>query len=97
MITGMEIEEFAMEAINIFLGGGQILAKKLISHYKLTNKSSILDIGSGKGFLLYELSLLLPGCSINGIDISTYAIENSKEEIKANQISGICFRITFRR
>ena len=71
------------------------LAKKLISYYKLTNTSSILDIGSGKGFLLYELSLLLPGCSIKGIDISTYAIENSKAEIKANQILGCASELPF--
>ena len=31
------------------------LAEKLIKDYKLTNNSKILDIGCGKGFLLYEI------------------------------------------
>jgi ubiquinone/menaquinone biosynthesis C-methylase UbiE len=58
------------------------LAKKLIKHYKLTNKSSILDIGCGKAYLLYEILLLLPKIKIVGFDISSHAIKNAKKEIK---------------
>lgn len=58
------------------------LAKKLIKKYKLNNKSSILDIGCGKGFLLYEILLLLPKIKIYGFDVSSYAVKNSKIEIK---------------
>jgi len=36
------------------------VALKLIKKYKLTNKSSILDVGCGKGFLLLEIKKLLP-------------------------------------
>ena len=57
------------------------IAEKLIAEYKLTSSSSVLDIGCGKGFLLYEIALLLPGIKIAGIDISAYAIENSHHEI----------------
>tara|TARA_A100001388_G_C28617336_1_gene425839 strand:+ start:89 stop:748 length:660 start_codon:yes stop_codon:yes gene_type:complete len=57
------------------------IAKKIINHYKLNNNSKILDIGCGKGFLLYELKKILPGSEVKGIDISEYAIKNSKEEI----------------
>ena len=35
------------------------LAKKLIKEYKLNNNSRILDIGCGKGFLLYEIKRIL--------------------------------------
>ena len=31
------------------------VAKKLIKNYHLDNKSSILDLGCGKAFLLYEI------------------------------------------
>lgn len=31
------------------------LAKKLIKEYSLNNNSKVLDLGCGKGFLLYEL------------------------------------------
>ena len=58
------------------------LAKKLIKNYNLKNSSSILDLGCGKGFLLYEIFLLLPKIKIVGLDISKYGIKNSKKEIK---------------
>ena len=55
----------------------------MIKDFKLTNNSRILDIGCGKGYLLYELKLLLPKIKIIGIDISNYAIKNAKKEIKS--------------
>ena len=58
------------------------IAERLIEEYNLTSSSSVLDIGCGKGYLLYEIALLLPGINIAGIDISNYAIENSHPEIK---------------
>ena len=60
------------------------LAKKIIKLYKLKNKSKILDIGCGKGFLLYELKKINPTFQVYGVDISKYAIKNSKPEIKKN-------------
>ena len=60
------------------------VAKAMIDHYGIKPGDKILDIGCGKGFLLYEISLLVPDLEIHGIDISPYAIENAKEEIKAN-------------
>ena len=41
--------------------------------------SKILDIGCGKGFLLYDFTQVVPGVEVTGIDISEYAIEHSKE------------------
>jgi SAM-dependent methyltransferase len=58
------------------------VAKAMIDHYNIKIGDKILDIGCGKGFLLYEISLLVPGAEIFGIDISDYAIANTKEEIK---------------
>lgn len=60
------------------------VAKAMIEHYGIKPGDKILDIGCGKGFLLYEISLLVPDLEIHGIDISPYAIENAKEEIQAN-------------
>lgn len=65
-------------------GRWEIVAKKLIERYDLSNNAKILDVGCGKGYLLYEIKKLLPGCNIVGFDISEYALENSKEEIKEN-------------
>lgn len=58
------------------------LARKLIKSYKLNNNSSILEVGCGKGYLLYEIKKILPSIKISGFDISTYALENSKTEVK---------------
>lgn len=63
-------------------GRWRSVAEDLIAQYHLTNESKILDVGCGKAFLLYELKQLLPQISIQGFDISSYAIENAKEEIK---------------
>ncbi len=52
------------------------------NHYNLTEKSSLLDVGAGKGFMLYDFNRLIPGIQISGIDISPYAIENAKPEVK---------------
>jgi len=58
------------------------VAEALIENYGLTNDSSVLDVGCGKGFLLYEMKLLLPGLKVAGFDISKHGLENAKEEIK---------------
>ena len=58
------------------------LAKNLYEFYNLEPNSRILDIGCGKGFLLYEFMKLYPKLEIFGLDISKYALNNSKEEIK---------------
>ena len=60
------------------------VAKSLIKNYKLNNNSSILDVGCGKAFLLYEIKKLLPKIKICGFDISKYGLNSSKKEIKKN-------------
>jgi SAM-dependent methyltransferase len=58
------------------------VASAMIEHYGIKPGDKILDVGCGKGFLLYEISLLVPEVEIFGIDISDYAVANAKEEIK---------------
>lgn len=63
-------------------GRWSVVAEKLIEIYNLKQDAKILDVGCGKGFLLYELKKLLPKAEIKGFDLSSYSIENSIPEIK---------------
>lgn len=63
-------------------GRWELVAKNFIEIYNLPSKARILDVGCGKGFLLYEIKKLLPEAHIAGFDISEYAIKNSKEEVR---------------
>ena len=49
-------------------GWWQPVAEALIKDYNLTNDSSVLDVGCGKAYLLYEMKLLLPGLRVAGFD-----------------------------
>lgn len=53
-----------------------------IRHYRLAGGSSVLDVGCAKGFMLHDLRTLLPGVRVEGIDVSSYAIENAMEDMK---------------
>ncbi len=52
------------------------------NQYSLTKKSSVLDVGAAKGFMLYDFKRLIPNITVAGCDISDYAIKNAKEEVK---------------
>jgi SAM-dependent methyltransferase len=52
------------------------------NYYGLTAESSVLDVGCAKGFMLYDMSLLIPGITVQGVDISEYAIDNAVESMK---------------
>lgn len=58
------------------------VAKALADHYGLKAGDKVLDVGCGKGFLLYDFTQVVPGIDVSGIDISEYAIANAKEEVR---------------
>ena len=74
--------KFGYGGYNYIPGSWKNLAKDLILNYSLTEKSNILDIGCGKGYLLQELKILIPNLSITGIDRSKYSISNAHPNIK---------------
>ena len=57
------------------------VAQKMAVHYDLNPMDRILDIGCGKGHLLYEFGLLLPSVEASGVDISQYAHHHAKEGV----------------
>ena len=63
-------------------GRWKTVVKRMREHYKLPDNASILDIGCGKGFMLHDFKELMPDCTVAGIDVSDYAIENSMTSVK---------------
>jgi len=63
-------------------GRWEKVAKEFLNHYDLPENPKVLDVGCGKGFLLFDFLKIRPDAEIYGIDISEYAIANAKEEIK---------------
>ena len=51
-------------------------------YFGLDEKSRVLDVGCAKGFMLYDMTQLIPGITVRGIDVSEYAIQNAKDEVK---------------
>lgn len=71
------------------------VAEAMAKHYGLKPGDSILDVGCGKGFLLYEFTRVVPRVRVAGIDISRYAIENSKEEVRPFLRAGNATQLPF--
>jgi protein-L-isoaspartate(D-aspartate) O-methyltransferase len=69
-------------------GRWRAVAEAMIRHYRLQPGARILDVGCGKGFLLYELTQALPGCDVQGLDISGYALANAKPEVRERLVRG---------
>ena len=63
-------------------GRWEKVALAMSKYYDLPRAPKILDIGCGKGFLLFDFLKIIPNAKVFGIDISEYAIETGKEEIR---------------
>lgn len=63
-------------------GRWQQVSDRLVEHYGLKPGDKVLDVGCGKGYLLFDFRQSLPGIEIRGLDISEYALDNAKPEIK---------------
>jgi SAM-dependent methyltransferase len=69
-------------------GRWEKVARAMAEHYGIKPGDRILDVGCGKGFMLHDFTKVVPGVEIHGIDVSGYAIENGKEEIKDRLVVG---------
>jgi len=67
----------------------------MISFYSLDNSSSVLDVGCGKGFTLFEFCQKLPGLRIRGLEISRYCVNNSLPIIKPHIDLGCCSSLPY--
>ena len=71
------------------------LAKEIAEYYSLKPGDKILDVGCGKGFMLYEWTRAVPGIQVAGLDISQYAIDHAKEEVKPFLVQGHARQLPF--
>ena len=71
------------------------VAKGLVDMYGLQDGARILDVGSGKGFLLHDLKNINPSFQVHGLDISHYAIEHSMDDIRPNCIEGCASKLPY--
>lgn len=76
-------------------GRWEKVARAMADHYGIKPGDKILDVGCGKGFLLFDFTKVVPGVEVYGLDISEYAIENSKEEIKDRLQVGNAIKLPF--
>jgi SAM-dependent methyltransferase len=60
------------------------VAESLIHRYRLKPGSKVLDVGCGKGYLLYEMQLLEPQLEIYGVDVSEYGLSNMHPDLKGH-------------
>ena len=63
-------------------GRWEQVAEKINEFYNLPENPKILDIGCGKGYLLYDFLKIKPKAEVYGIDISKYAIDHAKPEVR---------------
>ena len=76
-------------------GRWRSVARDLIDIYSLQDGAKILDIGSGKGFLLHDMKNINPSFQVYGLDISRYAIEHSMDDIRPNCIEGCASKLPY--
>lgn len=63
-------------------GRWKALVERMRDQYRLSPTAAILDIGCAKGFLLHDFKVLMPSCTVAGVDVSEYAIENALPSVK---------------
>ncbi len=64
------------------------IAKKIVEHFNLKAGDRVLDIGCAKGFLIKDLLDVCPGLQVQGMEISSYAIENCHPDVQGKIIQG---------
>jgi ubiquinone/menaquinone biosynthesis C-methylase UbiE len=64
------------------------VADAMIAAYGLKPGMRVLDVGSGKGFLLHDFTEALPGLEVAGLEYSAYAIEHTMQSVKPHIVHG---------
>lgn len=57
--------------------------RRFRDHYQLDPDARLLDVGCAKGFMLYDFQLLMPHLQMTGVDVSEYALEHARPEVRS--------------
>lgn len=66
------------------------------THFGLSASSSVLDVGCGKGFMMHDMALLIPGITVRGVDISPYAVNHCIDDMKPHVLVADAAHLPFR-
>jgi len=66
----------------------QETVRRFRDFYDLAVDASVLDVGCAKGFMLHDFTMLMPGLTVAGIDVSAYALEHAKETVRSSLCVG---------
>lgn len=76
-------------------GRWRVVAKEIVKFFNLKNGDKILDIGCGKGFLLYDLAAE-GDFDLYGLDISNYALRRVPHRLKARLELGTAEKLPYK-
>ncbi len=76
-------------------GRWRTVADAMVASYGIRPGMRILDVGSGKGFLLHDFTEACPGVEVAGIDISSYAIEHTMVSVRSFVRLGSAAQLNF--
>ena len=72
------------------------VASDFYNHYELSENASVLDVGCGKGFMLYDFQRKYPKLNLAGLDISEYCYNNCIPSIKPFFNIGSCDELPYK-
>lgn len=72
------------------------VAEDLRDAYGIKAGTRVLDIGSGKGFLLHDLRIAAPGVETYALDISAYGLQHTMEDVRPTAVRGNAAHLPFK-
>jgi protein-L-isoaspartate(D-aspartate) O-methyltransferase len=64
------------------------VADAMVAEYGIKPGMRVLDVGSGKGFLLHDFTKSVPGVEVYGLEYSQYAIDHTMESVRDRIVLG---------
>ena len=65
------------------------VAQAMVDHYGLKAGDKVLDVGCGKGFLLYDFTQVLPGLEVSGLDGNLWFLDKRTAGVLVLSTAGV--------